>query len=110
MGATVEAESQEEADAVTDRIWVQVVTVGWMGEFTHRQATDWMRASEDEPSHSWGFTATLGGRTSPLSCHIRNPEAQGLAQGTDPGPTRSVPTGEDSAGREGRAAAGAACW
>lgn len=55
MGATVEAESQEEADAVTDRIWVQVVTVGWMGEFTHRQATDWMRASEDEPSHSLGL-------------------------------------------------------
>lgn len=104
----MEAESQEEADAVTDRIWVQVVTVGWMGEFTHRQATDWMRASEDEPSHSLGLQQDS--RRPDLSCHIRNPEAQGLAQGTDPGPTRSVPTGEDSAGREGRAAAGAACW
>lgn len=27
----------------------------WMEELTHRPATDWMRAREDEPSHSWGL-------------------------------------------------------
>lgn len=27
----------------------------WMEELTHRPATDWMRASEDEPSRSWGL-------------------------------------------------------
>lgn len=51
VGATVEAESHEEADAATDRIGAPVVTGGWMGELTHRPATDWTRVSEDEPSH-----------------------------------------------------------